>query len=71
MKRFGKPHPMFPPFPEGSRVIFYGDSITRLGGGVLRVAAQYRALFPGDAAKDEPYPDFLVRSLVDIPKNGL
>ena len=46
MKRFGKPHPMFPPFPEGSRVIFYGDSITRLGGGVLRVAAQYRTLFP-------------------------
>ena len=37
---------MFSPFPEGSRVIFYGDSITRLGGGVLRVAAQYRALFP-------------------------
>ena len=25
MKRFEKPHPMFPPFPEGSRVIFYGD----------------------------------------------
>ena len=41
-----KPHPMFSPFPDGSRVAFYGDSITRLGGGVLRVAAQYRELFP-------------------------
>lgn len=34
------------PFPDKSRVVFYGDSITRLGGGVLRVAAQYGALFP-------------------------
>lgn len=34
------------PFPDGSRVAFFGDSITRLGGGILRVAAQYRALFP-------------------------
>ncbi len=33
-------------FPDKSRVIFYGDSITRLGGGILRVAAQYRALLP-------------------------
>lgn len=37
---------LFPPFPDKSRVIFYGDSITRLGGGVLRVAAQYRTLCP-------------------------
>ena len=37
---------MLSPFPDGSRVAFYGDSITRLGGGILRVAAQYRALFP-------------------------
>ena len=29
------------------------------------------SLFPEDAAKDEPYPDFVVRPLVDIPKNGL
>ena len=39
MKRFGKPHPMFPPFPEGSRVIFYGD-IARFEaprGGVARL----------------------------------
>ena len=36
----------FPPFPDKSRVVFYGDSITRLGGGVLRVAAEYRARFP-------------------------
>ena len=42
-----KSHPLFPPFPDGGRVAFYGDSITRLGGGVLRVAAQYRELFPG------------------------
>ncbi len=34
------------PFPDGSRVAFFGDSITRLGGGILRVAAQYRAHFP-------------------------
>lgn len=34
------------PFLDKSRVIFYGDSITRLGGGILRVAAQYRALLP-------------------------
>ena len=33
-------------FPDKSRVVFYGDSVTRLGGGILRVAAQYRALFP-------------------------
>ncbi len=33
-------------FPDKSRVVFYGDSITRLGGGILRVAAQYRSLFP-------------------------
>ncbi len=37
---------MYGPYPSKSRVAFYGDSITRLGGGVLRVAAQYRALFP-------------------------
>lgn len=37
---------MAAPFPDKSRVVFYGDSITRLGGGVLRVAAQYRSLFP-------------------------
>ena len=29
------------------------------------------ALFPEDAAKDKPCPDFVVRPLVDIPKNGL
>ena len=27
------------------------------------------SLFPEDAAKDEPYPDFVIRPLVDIPKN--
>ena len=27
------------------------------------------SLFPEDAAKDEPFPDFVVRPLVDIPKN--
>ena len=26
-------------------------------------------LFPEDAAKDEPYPDFVIRPLVDIPRN--
>lgn len=34
------------PFPDGSRVAFFGDSITRQGGGILRVAAQYRAHLP-------------------------
>ena len=34
------------PFPDKSRIVFYGDSITRLGGGILRIAAQYRAIFP-------------------------
>lgn len=33
-------------FPDKSRVVFYGDSITRLGGCLLRVAAMYRELFP-------------------------
>ncbi len=36
----------FPAFPSGSRVAFYGDSITKNGGAILRVAAQYRADFP-------------------------
>ena len=27
------------------------------------------SLFPEDAAKDEPFPDFVIRPLVDIPKN--
>ena len=27
------------------------------------------SLFPKDVAKDEPYPDFVIRPLVDIPKN--
>lgn len=35
------------PFPDGARVAFFGDSITRGGGGVLRVAAHYRKAFPG------------------------
>ena len=42
MKRFGKPPPMFPPFPEGSRVIFYGDIARFLRaprGGVARLDA--------------------------------
>lgn len=34
------------PFSNGARVAFYGDSITRNGGGVLRVAAHYRKAFP-------------------------
>ena len=38
--------PMYEPYPAGSRVAFFGDSLTRLGGCMLRVAAQYRALFP-------------------------
>ncbi len=37
---------MYQAYGDGSRVAFFGDSITRLGGGILRVAAQYRALFP-------------------------
>ena len=36
-----------PVFPAGARVAFYGDSITKNGGAILRVAAQYRADFPG------------------------
>ncbi|MBR0056933.1 MAG: hypothetical protein IJP66_06340 [Kiritimatiellae bacterium] len=35
-----------PVFPAGARVAFYGDSITKNGGAILRVAAQYRAAFP-------------------------
>ena len=27
------------------------------------------SLFPEDAAKEEPYPDFVIRPLIDIPKN--
>ena len=38
--------PKYEPYPAGSRVAFFGDSLTRLGGCMLRVAAQYRALFP-------------------------
>lgn len=34
------------PFPDKSRVAFFGDSITSMGGALLRVAAQYRADFP-------------------------
>ena len=34
------------PFPDGGRVAFYGDSITQLGGCVLRVFAHYREAFP-------------------------
>ena len=34
------------PFPGGARVVFYGDSITRNGGAVLRVAAHYKKAFP-------------------------
>ena len=34
------------PFPDGARVAFFGDSITSMGGALLRVAAQYRAAFP-------------------------
>ncbi len=37
---------MYEPYPAGSRIAFFGDSLTRLGGCMLRVAAQYRALFP-------------------------
>ena len=37
---------VFPVFPAGARVAFYGDSITKNGGAILRVAAQYRADFP-------------------------
>lgn len=47
-------------FPDKSRVIFYGDSITRLGGGILRVAAQYRSLLPGgedDFMRDRIHPN--------------
>lgn len=33
-------------FPDGARVAFFGDSITSMGGALLRVAAQYRAAFP-------------------------
>lgn len=33
-------------FPDGSRVAFFGDSITRNGGGILRVAAHYKNAFP-------------------------
>ena len=34
------------PFPGGARVAFFGDSITRNGGAMLRVAAHYRTAFP-------------------------
>lgn len=33
-------------FPDGARVAFFGDSITRNGGAMLRVAAHYRTAFP-------------------------
>ena len=33
-------------FPDGARVAFFGDSITRNGGAVLRTAAHYREAFP-------------------------
>ncbi len=36
----------FPVFSAAARVAFYGDSITKNGGAILRVAAQYRAAFP-------------------------
>ncbi len=39
-------HSIYEPYPAKSRVAFFGDSLTRLGGCMLRVAAQYRALFP-------------------------
>lgn len=39
-------HPIDGPFPAGARVAFFGDSITKGGGALLRVAAQYRADFP-------------------------
>jgi lysophospholipase L1-like esterase len=35
------------PFADGDRVAFYGDSITQLGGCILRVFAKYREAFPG------------------------
>lgn len=33
------------PFPDGARVAFFGDSITRGGEGFARIAAQYRTSF--------------------------
>ena len=37
---------ILPAFPAGARVAFYGDSITKNGGAILRVSAQYREDFP-------------------------
>ncbi|MBQ6103930.1 MAG: hypothetical protein IJL06_09690, partial [Kiritimatiellae bacterium] len=34
------------PFPDGSRVAFFGDSITQNSGCILRVFAHYREAFP-------------------------
>ena len=35
-----------PPFEDGDRVAFFGDSITRNGEGITRTAAYYRSTFP-------------------------
>ncbi len=34
------------PFPDGARVVFFGDSITQNGVAVTWVAAHYRKMFP-------------------------
>ena len=34
------------PFPDGARVVFFGDSITQNGVAVTRVAAHYRKMLP-------------------------
>ncbi len=34
------------PFPDGARVVFYGDSITAAGNFAMRIAAHYRKAFP-------------------------
>ena len=57
---------------EGDCQIFTTrDSVRFLQTAVGAMSDLRDSLFPEDAAKDEPYPDFVVRPLVDIPKNGL
>jgi len=42
----GKGAGVIEPFPDGARVVFFGDSITQNGVAVTWVAAHYRKMFP-------------------------
>ncbi len=55
---------------EGDCQIFTTrDSVRFLQTAADAMFALRDEIFPDDAAKDEPYPDFVVRPLIDIPKN--